>query len=115
MSFKKFRSNYLDECNTPLYPFGFGLSYTQFAYNNLNVSSKNLKGNQTFKVSVELKNSGKYDGAEIVQLYIRDLVGSNTRPVKELKRFQKSFLKLVKSKTVTFNVTPEDLNSTTTI
>jgi beta-glucosidase len=89
--FQKFRSNYLDECNTPLYPFGYGLSYTQFAYNNLNVSSKNLKGNQTLKVSVELKNSGKYDGAEIVQLYIRDLVGSNTRPVKELKGFQKVF------------------------
>ena len=107
--FQKFRSNYLDECNTPLYPFGFGLSYTQFAYNNLSLSSKNLKGNQTLKVSVELKNSGKYDGAEIVQLYIRDLVGSNTRPVKELKGFQKVFLKAGESKTVTFNVTPEDL------
>ena len=107
--FQKFRSNYLDECNTPLYPFGYGLSYTQFAYNNLNVSSKNLKGNQTLKVSVELKNSGKYDGAEIVQLYIRDLVGSNTRPVKELKGFQKVFLKAGETKTVTFNITPEDL------
>ena len=107
--FQKFRSNYLDECNTPLYPFGYGLSYTQFAYNNLSLSSKNLKGNQTLKVSVELKNSGKYDGAEIVQLYIRDLVGSNTRPVKELKGFQKVFLKAGESKTVTFNVTPEDL------
>ena len=107
--FQKFRSNYLDECNTPLYPFGYGLSYTQFAYNNLNVSSKNLKGNQTLKVSVELKNSGKYDGAEIVQLYIRDLVGSNTRPVKELKGFQKVFLKAGETQTVTFNITPEDL------
>ena len=107
--FQKFRSNYLDECNTPLYPFGFGLSYTQFAYNNLSLSSKNLKGNQTLKVSVELKNSGKYDGAEVVQLYVRDLVGSNTRPVKELKGFQKVFLKAGESKTVTFNVTPEDL------
>lgn len=107
--FEKFRSNYLDECNTPLYPFGFGLSYTQFVYNNLNLSSKNLKGNQTLKVSVDLKNSGKYDGAEIVQLYVRDLVGSNTRPVKELKGFQKVFLKAGESKTVTFNITPEDL------
>ena len=107
--FQKFRSNYLDECNTPLYPFGFGLSYTQFAYNNLSLSSKNLKGNQTLKVSVELKNSGKYDGAEVVQLYVRDLVGSNTRPVKELKGFQKVFLKTGESKTVTFNITPEDL------
>ncbi len=107
--FQKFRSNYLDECNTPLYPFGYGLSYTQFAYNNLNVSSKNLKGNQTLKVSVELKNSGKYEGAEIVQLYIRDLVGSNTRPVKELKGFQKINLKAGETKTVVFNVTPEDL------
>ena len=107
--FQKFRSNYLDECNTPLYPFGFGLSYTQFAYNNLSLSSKNLKGNQTLKISVELKNSGKYDGAEVVQLYVRDLVGSNTRPVKELKGFQKVFLKAGETKTVTFNITPEDL------
>lgn len=107
--FQKFRSNYLDECNTPLYPFGYGLSYTQFAYNNLSLSSKNLKGNQTLKVSVDLKNTGKYDGAEVVQLYIRDIVGSNTRPVKELKGFQKVFLKAGETKKVTFNITPEDL------
>ena len=107
--FDKFRSNYLDECNTPLYPFGYGLSYTQFTYNNLNLSSTNPKGNQTLKVSVNLTNSGKYEGAEVVQLYIRDLVGSNTRPVKELKGFQKVYLKAGETKTVTFNVTPEDL------
>ena len=107
--FDKFRSNYLDECNTPLYPFGYGLSYTQFTYNNLNLSSTSPKGNQTLKVSVNLTNSGKYDGAEVVQLYIRDLVGSNTRPVKELKGFQKVYLKAGETKTVTFNVTPEDL------
>ena len=71
--------------------------------------SQTVKGNQTLKVNKKLKNSGKYDGAEIVQLYIRDMVGSNTRPVKELKGFQKIFLKAGESKTVTFNVTPEDL------
>ena len=78
-------------------------------YNNLNLSSTSPKGNQTLKVSDNLTNSGKYDGAEVVQLYIRDLVGSNTRPVKELKGFQKVFLKAGETKTITFNVTPEDL------
>ena len=93
----------------PLFPFGYGLSYTQFAYNNLNVSSKNLKGNQTLKVSVELKNSGKYEGAEIVQLYIRDIVGSVTRPVRELKGFQKIALKKGEKQAVSFDITVEDL------
>lgn len=107
--YERFRSNFMDECNTPLYPFGFGLSYTKFDYSRMNLSSTNLKGNQTLQASVTLKNSGKYDGAEIVQLYIRDLVGSITRPVKELKGFQKIFLKKGESKKVTFTITPEDL------
>ncbi len=107
--YERFRSNFMDECNTPLYPFGFGLSYTKFTYSDMAVSTANLKGNQTLKASVTLTNSGNYDGAEVVQLYIRDIVGSITRPVKELKGFQKVFLKKGESKKVTFTITPEDL------
>lgn len=108
-TFEKYRSAYLDECNTPLYPFGFGLSYTQFKYGNLMLSSKNLKGNKTLEASIEITNTGNYDGAEVAQLYIRDLVGSITRPVKELKGFQKVFLKKGETKKVTFKITPNDL------
>ena len=107
--FEKFRSNYLDECNTPLYPFGFGLSYTKFGYSDVSVSNAKPVGNTPIEASVTLTNSGKYEGAEIVQLYIRDLVGSNTRPVKELKGFQKVYLKAGESKKVTFKISPEDL------
>jgi beta-glucosidase len=107
--FQKFRSNYLDVPNEPLYPFGYGLSYTNFTYSDLKLSSTSLKGNQTLTASVELTNSGQYDGAEVVQLYIRDLVGTVTRPVKELKGFQKVFLKKGETKTITFRVTPNDL------
>lgn len=107
--FQKFRSNYLDVSNDPVYPFGFGLSYTSFTYSDLQLSSTSLKGNQKLTASVTLTNNGKYDGKEVVQLYIRDLVGSVTRPVKELKGFQKVELKAGESKTVTFTITPEDL------
>ena len=107
--YERFRSNFMDECNTPLYPFGYGLSYTQFNYSDIAVSNTNPKGNQTIQASVTLTNTGDYDGAEVVQLYIRDVVGSITRPVKELKGFQKVFLKKGESKKVTFNITPEDL------
>lgn len=107
--FSKFRSNYIDVSNDPLYPFGFGLSYTNFTYSDIKLSSTSLKANQTLTASIELTNSGKYDGAEVVQLYIRDLVGSVTRPVKELKGFQKVFLKAGETKTVSFRITPDDL------
>ena len=107
--FEKFKSVYLDVPNSPLYPFGYGLSYTTFSYSNVSLSSSKLQGNQTLKASVTLTNTGKYDGAEIVQLYIRDLVGSITRPIKELKGFQKIVLKAGESKTVTFVITPEEL------
>ena len=107
--YERFRSNYMDECNTPLYPFGFGLSFTKFGYSDISISNANPKGNQTVQASVTLTNSGDFDGAEVVQLYIRDLVGSNTRPVKELKGFQKIFLKKGETKKVTFNISPEDL------
>ncbi|RKS55858.1 beta-glucosidase [Gillisia mitskevichiae] len=107
--FEKFRSNYIDERNEPLYPFGYGLSYTNFKYNNLKLSSEQLKENESLEVSVTVQNNGNYDGKEIVQLYIRDLVGSVTRPVKQLKGFQKIFLKKGEIKTVTFKLTVEDL------
>ncbi|MGC4231443.1 MAG: beta-glucosidase BglX [Niabella sp.] len=107
--FQKFRSNYIDVSNDPLYPFGYGLSYTSFTYGDLKLSSTSLRGNQTLKASIELTNAGKYDGQEVVQLYIRDMVGSVTRPVKELKGFQKVMLKAGETKTITFNITPEDL------
>lgn len=107
--YERFRSNYMDECNTPLYPFGYGLSYTKFNYSGMSVSNSNPKGNQTIQASVMVTNSGNYDGAEVVQLYIRDRVGSITRPVKELKGFQKVYLKKGESKKVTFNISPEDL------
>lgn len=107
--FQKFRSNYIDVSNDPLYPFGYGLSYSSFNYSDVKLSSTALKGNQTLKASITLTNAGKYDGQEVVQLYIRDVVGSVTRPMKELKGFQKVAVKAGESKTVTFNITPEDL------
>ena len=106
---EKFRTAYLDSPNLPLFPFGFGLSYTTFTYSDINVSAKNLLGNGKLTASVTLTNTGKYDGAEVVQLYIRDVVGTNTRPLKELKGFQKVMLKAGESKTVSFEITPEDL------
>lgn len=107
--FQKFRSNYLDVSNEPLYPFGFGLSYTSFQYGELQISEKSLSGSSTLTASIDVHNAGKYDGAEVVQLYIRDLVGSITRPVKELKGFEKVFLKAGETKKVSFEITTEDL------
>ena len=105
---EKFRTAYLDSPNLPLFPFGFGLSYTTFTYSDVNVSSKNLQGHGKLTASVTLTNTGKYDGAEVVQLYVRDLVGQNTRPLKELKGFKKVMLKAGESKSVSFDITPED-------
>ncbi|MNX43480.1 Periplasmic beta-glucosidase precursor [compost metagenome] len=107
--FEKFRSNYLDERNEPLFPFGFGLSYTNFDYSNLKISSDKMNFNGKLKVTVDVSNTGNYDGKETVQLYIRDLVGSVTRPVRELKNFQKITLKKGEKQTVSFDITVEDL------
>ena len=107
--FEKFKTNYLDVSNDPVYPFGYGLSYTQFSYGELRLSKTSLKGNEAMKASVTLTNTGQFAGKEVVQLYIRDVVGSVTRPVKELKGFQKVELKPGESKVVTFTITPEHL------
>ncbi len=107
--FEKFRSNYLDVSNDPLYPFGFGLSYSNFDYSDVKLSSTQIDANGELTASVTVTNKSKVDGAEVVQLYIRDVVGSVTRPVKELKGFEKVFIKAGESKTVNFKITPEML------
>ncbi|SDM72241.1 beta-glucosidase [Daejeonella rubra] len=107
--FKKFRSNYLDVSNEPLYPFGYGLSYTSFDISAPVLSSKIMKTSGNIQISVSVKNTGSMNGEEVVQLYIRDMVGSITRPVRELKAFQKISLKAGESKQVIFNLTENDL------
>jgi beta-glucosidase len=107
--FEKFKSNYIDERNEPLFPFGFGLSYTTFEYSNLKITSDKMNFNGKVSASVDITNTGNYDGKEVVQLYTRDLVGSVTRPLKELKGFQKITLKKGDKKTVTFEISVEDL------
>lgn len=104
-----YKSNYIDSPNTPLYPFGYGLSYTTFSYSDLQLSASEIGFTDTLEISVTVKNTGNFDGNEIVQLYTHDKVGSITRPVKELKGFQKIFLKKGESKTVTFSLTAENL------
>ena len=103
------RSFYLDAGNSPLFPFGYGLSYTNFEYSDLKLASDKLTVDGEVNVSVNLKNAGKYDGTEVVQLYVQDKVGSVTRPVKELKAFQRVELKAGESKTVTFTLPVSDL------
>lgn len=100
---------YAQEQTTSLYPFGFGLSYTKYAYGEPSLSKTRITKNENITVSVEVKNIGKMDGEEIVQLYIRDKVSSATRPVKELKGYKRIYLKVGESKTVDFTLTPESL------
>ena len=107
--FEKFRSNYLDVSNEPLYPFGYGLSYTTFAYSDIHLSSTEMSADGELTATVTVTNTGSRDGAEVVQLYIRDLVGSVTRPVKELKDFARVPLKAGESKVVNFRITPDKL------
>lgn len=104
-----YRTNYNDAPNDALYPFGYGLSYTTFSYENLALNKTNLSKGDTLKVQVKISNTGKVYGEEIVQLYIRDLVASVSRPVKELRGFEKIMLQSGESKTVIFNLTEEDL------
>jgi beta-glucosidase len=105
----KYKSKYIDCPNDPLFPFGFGLSYTTFAYSDIKLSTTELTEAGELKASVNVINTGGREGEEVVQCYIRDLVGSVTRPVKELKGFQKIALKVGESKVVTFIIKPDML------
>jgi beta-glucosidase len=105
----KYKSRYLDLPNDPLYPFGFGLSYSTFTYSKPTVSKASIGAGQGLDVAVTVQNTGQRDGEEVVQLYVRDVVGSSTRPVQELKGFQKILLKAGESRPVTFHLNPEDL------
>lgn len=105
----KYTSKYLDVPNKPLYPFGYGLSYSEFEYDNLKLDKKQLDLGSEIQVSVDVKNTGSLKGQEVAQLYLRDEVGSVTRPVKELKGFEKISLDPGEQKTIHFTIEPEDL------
>ncbi|NOQ92117.1 MAG: glycosyl hydrolase, partial [Flavobacteriaceae bacterium] len=102
-------SAYRDAPNTALYPFGYGLSYTTFEYKNLRLDKNEIPVNGKIQVSVEVTNTGTKDGEEVVQLYIRDLVGSITRPIKELKGFEKVMINAGETKTIIFTINNETL------
>ena len=108
-NFQKFKSNYLDVENTPLLPFGHGLSYTDFSYSNIQLNKDEVGQDMSISVSVDVSNTGKYDGEEVVQLYLRDVVRTVTPPMRELKGFKKIFLKKGETKTVELTLRPEDL------
>ncbi|AMM50315.1 beta-glucosidase [Rufibacter sp. DG15C] len=105
-----YRSRYRDVPNTALYPFGFGLSYTTFAYGQPKLNKSSIAGNENLVLTVEVTNTGKYAGEEVVQLYIQDLVGSTARPIKQLKKFQKLSFAPGEKKTVTFTLNTTDLS-----
>lgn len=102
-------SAYTDLPNSPAFPFGYGLSYSNFSYSEITLSADSLKGDKTLTAAVTITNTAKMDGTEVVQLYIRDMVGTVVRPVKELKGFQQVALKAGESKKIVFNITPADL------
>lgn len=103
----KYRSNYLDVRNDALYPFGYGLSYTTFSYSGLQLSNSTMAADGSVKASVTVTNTGTRDAAEVVQLYIRDILASTARPVKELKGFERIWLKAGESRKVEFTITPD--------
>jgi beta-glucosidase len=105
----RYTSKYLDVANTPLYPFGFGLSYTEFNIDNLRLDKAQINRAQNVKVTVDVTNTGRREGAEVVQLYVQDVAASVTRPVRELKGFQKITLKPGEKRVVEFTITPKDL------
>jgi beta-glucosidase len=107
--FQKFKSNYLDVTNEPLYPFGYGLSYSDFQYGTMELSKTTLRAEEQLTVQVAITNKSNVDGKEVVQLYIRDVVGSTTRPVQELKAFQKVIVKAKETRLVEFTISVEDL------
>jgi beta-glucosidase len=104
-----FWSHYTDVKNTPLYPFGYGLSYTTFEYKNLKVNQSEFNKGEPVKVTIEVTNTGNYDGKEVVQLYLHDEVASIARPVLELKGFELTSLKKGETKTITFTLTDKEL------
>jgi beta-glucosidase len=108
--FPKFKSNYLDESNDPLYPFGYGLSYTSFTYSPVKLSKTQLKGQEKLMASVMIQNTGKYAGEEVVQMYISDPVASVARSVKDLKGFQKISLQPGETKEIKFEISTEELS-----
>lgn len=108
--FMKFRSNYLDVDNDPVYPFGYGLSYTTFEYGPVSLSAPSMKAGEKLIASVEVKNTGSVAGKEIVQMYIRDVVASSSRPVRELKGFDKVLLQPGETKTVSFEIDVDALS-----
>jgi len=107
--FQKFKSNYLDVPNSPLFPFGHGLSYTQFKYSDLELDKGTLAAGESLKVTVKVTNTGDRDGEEVVQLYLRDVVRSITPPVRELKGFQKVSLKKGETQEVVLELGPDAL------
>jgi beta-glucosidase len=103
-------SYHLDAGDSPLFPFGYGLSYTSFKYSEIKISKKVLSEGQTINVKCNITNTGKYDGSEVAQFYIRDLVASLARPVRELKGFQKIKLRVGETKTVNFTLNTDQLS-----
>jgi beta-glucosidase len=107
-----YTSKYLDLPLTPLFPFGYGLSYTTFEYSDIKLSKDKITNEDSIVVSIKVKNTGTFDGEEVVQMYVQDLVGSVTRPVKELKGFEKIMLKQGEEKNVRFTIHEKDLRFT---
>jgi beta-glucosidase len=107
--FQKFRSNYLDSPNSPLLPFGYGLSYTQFEYSDFKLDKQSIGQGESISATVTVANTGNFDGEEVVQLYVKDMVRSITPPKRELKGFQKVFLKKGEKKEITITLSPDDL------
>ncbi len=107
---QKFRSNYLDVSNEPLFPFGYGLSYTTFSYGDISLDKKSMSPLQKQMVKISVSNTGKYDGEEVVQLYLHDPVASVAQPLKKLKAFQKIFIKAGETKEVIFSLAKKDLS-----
>ena len=105
----KFTSKYLDVSNDPVYPFGYGLSYTTFGYSDIKLDKKELKGDEKLNASITLTNTGNVAGEEVVQLYIQDPVASISRPVQELKNFKKVMLQPGEKKNIEFEITTNDL------
>lgn len=107
--YQKFRSNYIDAPNEPLYPFGYGLSYTDFEYSDFRIDGNEMRADRPLTATVTVTNTGSRDGDEIVQFYIRDVQASVARPVKELKHFERISLKPGEKRDVSFKITPDDL------